>query len=149
MRRTLDRYVEERLRRGLRYLVKSEAMAELALSPTAFNAAVSRLARKSRVARLRKGFVLILRPEDYWASGPEASRWIDPFMRHLGIDYRISLLSAAQFHGSAHQAPQEFQVIAQAASSPCPRSSAGAFCVPGPAHLQRSEPGSVGRPVED
>lgn len=99
--------MEERLRRGLRYLVTSEAMAELALSPAAFNAAVSRLAKKSRVARLRKGFVLILRSENSWAGGPEAARWIDPFMRHLGIDYRISLLSAAAFRGSSHQAPHD------------------------------------------
>lgn len=109
--KTLDRYVEERLRRGSHGFLKSEAMEELALSSTAFNAAASRLARKSRVALLRKGFVLILRPEDYWAGGPQVASWINAFMRHLDIDYRISLLSAAQFHGSAHQAPQEFQMI--------------------------------------
>ncbi|MFN8060359.1 MAG: type IV toxin-antitoxin system AbiEi family antitoxin [Vicinamibacterales bacterium] len=111
MRKTLDRYVEERLRRGRGYLLKTEAVGELALSSAAFNAAASRLARKGRVAPLRKGFVLILRPEDYVFGAPPVSQWIDPLMRHLGIDYRISLLSAAQFHGSAHQAPQEFQVI--------------------------------------
>ena len=34
-----------------------------------------------------------------------------PFMRHLGVDYRISLLRAAAFHGASHQAAQVFQVI--------------------------------------
>ena len=42
---------------------------------------------------------------------PDPSRWIDPLMRHLGIDYRVSLLRAAAFHGSAHQAAMVFQVI--------------------------------------
>jgi predicted transcriptional regulator of viral defense system len=32
-------------------------------------------------------------------------------MKHLGLDYRISLLRAAAFHGSAHQAAMVFQVI--------------------------------------
>ncbi len=33
-------------------------------------------------------------------------------MHHLGIEYRISLLRAAAFHGSSHQAAMVFQVIA-------------------------------------
>ena len=32
-------------------------------------------------------------------------------MKHLGLDYRISLLRAAAFHGSTHQAAMVFQVI--------------------------------------
>jgi predicted transcriptional regulator of viral defense system len=32
-------------------------------------------------------------------------------MKHQGIDYRISLLSAAAFHGSSHQAAMVFQVL--------------------------------------
>ena len=32
------------------------------------------------------------------------ARWIHPLMRHQRIDYRISLLSAAQFHGATTQA---------------------------------------------
>src|SRR5690606_15212630 len=43
---------------------------------------------------------------------PDPVRWIDPLMRYLGIDYRISLLRAAAFHGSSHQAAMVFQVIA-------------------------------------
>ena len=32
-------------------------------------------------------------------------------MRHLGVDYRISLLRAAAFYGASHQAAQVFQVV--------------------------------------
>ena len=42
---------------------------------------------------------------------PDPVRWIDPLMRHLGLDYRISLLRASAFHGSSHQAAMVFQVI--------------------------------------
>jgi hypothetical protein len=38
-------------------------------------------------------------------------KWIDPLMRHQAIDYRISLLRAAAFHGASHQASMVFQVV--------------------------------------
>ena len=37
----------------------------------------------------------------------------NPLMKHLRLDYRVSLLRAAAFHGSAHQAAMVFQVIVQ------------------------------------
>jgi len=67
--------------------------------------------KKGRLASPRRGFYLILRPEDRQLGAPDPSRWIDPLMKHLGVDYRISLLRAAAFHGSAHQAAMVFQVI--------------------------------------
>jgi len=42
---------------------------------------------------------------------PDVDRWIDPLMNHLGLDYRVSLLRAAELHGSSHQAAMVFQVI--------------------------------------
>jgi hypothetical protein len=38
--------------------------------------------------------------------------WIDPLMKHQGLAYRVSLLRAAAFHGSSHQAAMVIQVIA-------------------------------------
>jgi hypothetical protein len=63
------------------------------------------------VANLRHGFYLILRPEDRVAGAPDPARWIDPLMKYQGIDYRVSLLRAAAFHGSSHQAAMTFQLI--------------------------------------
>lgn len=37
--------------------------------------------------------------------------YIDQLMRHLGRPYYVSLLSAAQLYGAAHQAPQRFCVF--------------------------------------
>ena len=87
-------------------------MQALGLSPEAFSAAATRLTRKQRLASPRRGFFLILRPEDQTTGAPDPVRWIDPLMKYLGIDYRISLLRAAAFHGSSHQAAMVFQVIA-------------------------------------
>src|SRR5207249_7454771 len=111
MSKTLDGYLDERLGRGRGYLTKAEAMKTLGLSSTAFAAAAARLTRQRRLATPKQGFYLILRPEDQSSGGPDPARWIDPIMHHLGLDYRISLLRAAAFHGASHQAAQIFQVI--------------------------------------
>jgi len=81
------------------------------LSPLALKAAIGRMDKKQRVANLRHGFYLILRPEVRVAGAPDPARWIDPLMKFQGIDYRVSLLRAAAFHGSSHQAATTFQVI--------------------------------------
>ncbi len=86
-------------------------MAEVGQTPEAFQAAAERLKKKDRLASPRRGFYLILRPEDRQLGAPDPSRWIDPLMKYLGLDYRVSLLRAAAFHGSAHQAAMVFQVI--------------------------------------
>ncbi len=67
--------------------------------------------KKHRLVSPRRGFYLILGPEDRLFGAPDPARWIDYLMKHLGLDYRISLLRAAAFHGSAHQAAMVFQVI--------------------------------------
>lgn len=110
MKKTLDRYLDNQLGLGRAHITKAVAAKALGLSATAFNAAAARLARQGRLAHPKEGFFLILRPEDR-AGGPDPARWIDPMMRYLGLDYRISLLRAAAFHGASHQAAQVFQVI--------------------------------------
>jgi hypothetical protein len=111
MKKTLDRYLDERLGQGRAYVTKAEAMKALRLSANAFAASAARMLRRNRLAGPKQGFYLILRPEDRSAGGPDPARWIDPLMHHLGVDYRISLLRAAAFHGASHQAAQVFQVI--------------------------------------
>jgi hypothetical protein len=107
----LNTYLDDQLSRGRGYLIKADAMKALAQSPTAFAAAAARLIRKRRLVRPKRGFYLIVRPEDRSAGTPDPARWIDPLMRRLGVDYRISLLRAAAFYGASHQAAQVFQVI--------------------------------------
>ena len=58
-----------------------------------------------------RNFFVILRPEDRAAGAPDPVRWIDPLMKHLSVDYRVSLLRAATLHGSSHQASMIFSVL--------------------------------------
>lgn len=108
---SLDLYLDKQLARGRTYFSREEALGALDLASEAFAAAVTRLIKKRRLANPRHEFYLILRPEDQISGAPDPVRWIDPLMKHQGIDYRISLLRAAAFHGSSHQAAMVFQVI--------------------------------------
>jgi predicted transcriptional regulator of viral defense system len=109
---SLDHYLDERLAHGRAYFVGDEARSALGVSQRNFAAAVTRLINKGRLASPRHGFFLILRPEARIAGAPDPERWIDPLMKHQGLAYRVSLLRAAAFHGSSHQAAMVFQVIA-------------------------------------
>lgn len=108
---TLDHYLDELLSRGRAWFSREEALDTLGLSAEAFIAAASRLVKKQRLASPRRGFYLILRPEDRVAGAPDPVRWIDPLMKYLNLDYRISLLRAAALHGASHQAAMVFQVV--------------------------------------
>ena len=108
---SLSNYIDELLSLGQAYFSREEALASLNLSTDAFIAAAARLTRKQRLASPRRGFYLILRPEDKVSGAPDPVRWIDPLMKYSGLDYRISMLRAAAFHGSSHQAAMAFQVI--------------------------------------
>ena len=108
---SLDQYLDEQLAHGRAYLSRKEALDALGLGPETFAVAVSRLIKKRRLANPRHNFYLILRPEDQPSGAPDPVRWIDPLMKYQGIDYRISLLRAAAFHGSSHQAAMVFQVV--------------------------------------
>ncbi len=108
---SLDQFVEDRLLHGRAHFAREEALAAVDLKPESLTAAITRLVKKQRLANPRHGFYLILRPEDRMAGAPDPVRWIGPLMKRQGLDYRISLLRAAAFHGSSHQAAMVFQVL--------------------------------------
>ena len=108
---TLDSYLDDLLARGRAYFSRDEALTALGLKSAALAAAITRSIKKRRLANPRHGFYLILRQEDRVVGAPDPVKWIDPLMKHQGIDYRISLLRAAAFHGSSHQAAMVFQIV--------------------------------------
>ena len=108
----LEQFVDSELARGRAYFTKVEALERTHLSSDAFRKAANRLKRKEILVSPRRGFFLILRPEERAFGAPDPAKWIGPLMSFAGADYRISLLRAAAFHGSSHQAAMVFQVIA-------------------------------------
>lgn len=109
--RELEQYLDQQLMRGRFHFNKEEALKDLDMAPKAFGAAATRLIKKERLVSPWRGFYVIIRPEERVAGAPDPVRWIDPLMRYLKLDYRVSLLRAAAFHGSSHQAAMVFQVV--------------------------------------
>jgi predicted transcriptional regulator of viral defense system len=77
---------------------------------------------KRRLGRLREKKLVftpypkfhVIVPDENSTSGyvhPEV--FIDHLMKHLGMNYYVSILSAALYHGASHQKPMEFQVCTE------------------------------------
>lgn len=107
----LDRFVDEQLAVGRATFSRQDAAQALALKEEGLVAALVRLGKRKRIVSPHKGFYIILRPEDQPSGAPDPAQWIDPLMRYLSLDYRVSLLRAAALHGSSHQAAMIFQVV--------------------------------------
>jgi len=58
-----------------------------------------------------RGFYVIVPEEARKTNRVPVERYIDDMMKFLRVPYYVGLLTAAAFHGSAHQSPQVFQVI--------------------------------------
>jgi predicted transcriptional regulator of viral defense system len=63
------------------------------------------------IASPARGFYVIVPPEYRSLSCLPADQFVPALMNRLDLPYYAGLLSAAQFHGAAHQHPQEFQVF--------------------------------------
>lgn len=107
--RVID-YIEELQTSGKLWFTFDEALAAVGCSRVGLKRSLDKLKQKKRVVTIR-GFILIV-PVEYKDWGVVPADWfIDPLMKAFGLPYYVSLLSAAQFHGSAHQRPMQFQVM--------------------------------------
>jgi predicted transcriptional regulator of viral defense system len=88
-----------------------EAQAALGVSAAAAKLALNRLAKQKLIASPARGFYVILPPEYRSLDCLPADQFIPALMKRLNLSYYAGLLSAAQYHGAAHQRPQEFQVF--------------------------------------
>lgn len=102
-----ESFLAARLSRGRIHFTREDLLRALSASSRTLTASLSRLARKNRIANPRPGFYLILAEDK---TVPDPIRWIDALMKHQKTDYRISLLSAAKFHGATRE-PEALQLI--------------------------------------
>ncbi len=99
------------LSRGRHSFTLAEARDVLASDDAAVRKGLERLAHKGQVFSPSRSFYVVVPPEfRSWRSVP-AAHFIDDLMTFLGRCYYVALLSAAELHGAAHQAPQVFQVM--------------------------------------
>src|ERR1700688_916874 len=96
---------------GRYHFGSGEAQKELGVSPAAAKLALHRLSKQGLIASPARGFYVIVPPEYRSLGCLPADQFIPALMKRLGLRYYAGLLSAAEYHGAAHQRPQEFQVF--------------------------------------
>jgi len=107
----LSAWIDSRQSEGIYFFTREEALKNLQRSEAAFKQSAARLAKKKRIARIHRGFFIII-PLEYAATGILPAEWfIDDLMDYVGQPYYVGLLSAAALHGAAHQQPQQFHVV--------------------------------------
>ncbi len=107
----LEEYVSQLQVRGRYSFTIEDVENHFPKQKSALHMALKRLMDKQRIARIRKGFYIVV-PVEYRSKGTlPASFFINDLMNHLQKKYYVGLLSASALHGAAHQQPQVFQVV--------------------------------------
>ncbi len=104
-------YIDSLAATGRYHFDSAAARAALGVSTSAANAALHRLAKQGLIASPARGFYLTVPPEYRSLGCLPAEQFIPALMKREGRSYYASLLTAAQYHGAAHQRPQAFQVL--------------------------------------
>jgi predicted transcriptional regulator of viral defense system len=98
------------LSRGRSSATTAELAALLAVPEDQVRRRLHSPARRGEWVSPAHGLWIPVSPEYRLWGAPEGIELVDVLMHHLGVDYYVGWLSAAEIHGAAHQAPQVFQV---------------------------------------
>jgi predicted transcriptional regulator of viral defense system len=86
---------------------------QLGISENALKKALQRLKNQEAIARVRKGFYVIVTPEYRSRGMIPTSFYVSELMKFLSRDYYVGLLNAAALHGAGHQQPQSYAIITE------------------------------------
>ena len=102
------------LSRGRSWVTTEEAAELLGIPVEHVSPTLARWRRAGHLFSPTRGAYVPIPPEyRNWGVVP-AINFVDQMMSHLDHPYYVGLLSAAEFHGFAHQRPQVFQIVTPA-----------------------------------
>lgn len=107
----LNRYLDHLRSKGRYTFTGDEVISEFSLSGEAYQKVIQRLSNKDRISRLRQNFYLIIPPEYASRQTLPLGFFVDDLMKFLKRDYYVGLVTAAMYHGAAHQQPQTHFVV--------------------------------------
>ncbi|MCL4552519.1 MAG: type IV toxin-antitoxin system AbiEi family antitoxin [Candidatus Marsarchaeota archaeon] len=103
-------FVQSKLERGYYTFSLKEAEDVIGTGEKTWEA-INRLAKQGWLFSPSKGFYVIIDPQ-HQSSGFLPVEWfIDDWMKHLGGEYYLGMLTAAMLHGASHHKPQQTQVV--------------------------------------
>jgi predicted transcriptional regulator of viral defense system len=105
------KYLESLQAKGRSSFTSIDFSKALSIKGKAAEFALIRLRQKEKIISPAPGFHVLLPPEYQSRGSPPPDFFIDDLMKYLEIPYYVSLLSAAERYGAAHQRPQKFQVM--------------------------------------
>jgi len=111
MMRSASDYVEDLQVNGRLTFTTAQAVEALGRSEAAVRAQLRRLKDKGHIAAPFRGFHVVVPPRYRRLGCLPAEQFVPQLLEHLGEPYYVALLSAAAYHGAAHQAPMVFQVV--------------------------------------
>lgn len=111
-------YIEGMTRSGRYFFSSADARDALGVSAEATKVALHRLSHQGLVSSPARGYYVVVPPEYHALGCLPAEQFVPSLMERLGLRYYGGLLTAAQYHGAAHQRPQEFQVCLEQARRP-------------------------------
>ena len=107
----LTDWVNELQQEGRYAFTRDEARRKLAQSAGTLDQSLQRASAQGRILLLRRNFYVIV-PLEYSSVGAPPTEWfLDDLMTFLDTSYYVGGLSAAAWHGAAHQRPQEMQIV--------------------------------------
>lgn len=106
-----EQYIDSLAASGRHTFTTTAAVEAIGGSEDAVRAQLRRLKKRGRIASPMRSFHLVVPPEYRRLGCLPAEHFIDQLMEHLGEPYYVTLLSAAERHGAAHQRPQSLQVM--------------------------------------
>ena len=104
-------YIKRIRQKGWRYFTIEQLISDLKISRNYARVAVHRLLSQGELITPAKGLYVIVPPEHQLQGSIPAEELVPILMKYINADYYVSLLSAALYHGAAHQKPNCFQVI--------------------------------------
>jgi predicted transcriptional regulator of viral defense system len=109
-RQKARQYIDDLARSGQFLFSSGDARAALGVSAAAAKMALNRLAQRGLISSPARGFYVVVPPEYHSLHCLPPEQFVPTLMDRLGLRYYSGLLTAAEYHGAAHQRPQEFQV---------------------------------------
>lgn len=107
----VSEYIEQLLAKGKCTFTLDDAQKALEKSRAAIILSIEHLRQRQKVVSPAKGFYVILTPE-YRIYGCLPAEYFIPYLMQFWQEpYYACLVTAASYHGAAHQQPQTFQVM--------------------------------------
>ncbi|MBX9622129.1 MAG: type IV toxin-antitoxin system AbiEi family antitoxin [Alphaproteobacteria bacterium] len=97
--------------KGIYVFSKAEALKEIETHANSLKVTLARNVKAGNITYLGQHLYLIVPPEYSALGAPPPDWYIHHLMKAHGCNYYVGLLTAAAYDGTAHQAPQIFQVI--------------------------------------